>query len=84
MNLWGFARVDARGARRRPRRLRSRDGAARGRQAARLLLPDVVGQAVAAGRARIRVVPSNSRCIGLTHPGDLPLVRQLVAEGLTG
>ncbi len=49
-----------------------------------LLLPDVVGQAVAAGRARIRVVPSNSRCIGLTHPGDLPLVRQLVAEGLTG
>jgi len=49
-----------------------------------LLLPDVVGQAVAAGRARIRVVPSNSRCIGLTHPGDLPLVRQLVAEGPTG
>ena len=48
-----------------------------------LLLPDVVGQAVAAGRARIRVVPSNSRCIGLTHPDDLPLVRKLVAEGLT-
>lgn len=48
-----------------------------------LLLPDVVGQAVAAGRAIIGVVPSNSRCIGLTHPGDLPLVRQLVAEGMT-
>ena len=48
-----------------------------------LLLPDVVGQAVTAGRARIRVVPSNSRCIGLTHPDDLPLVRKLVAEGLT-
>jgi hypothetical protein len=48
-----------------------------------LLLPDVVGVAVAAGRALIRIVASNSRCIGLTHPGDLPLVRQLVAEGLT-
>jgi hypothetical protein len=49
-----------------------------------LLLPDVVGIAVGAGRALIRVAPSASRCIGLTHPGDLPLVRQLVAEGLTG
>jgi MobA-like NTP transferase protein len=49
-----------------------------------LLLPDVVGQAVATGRALIRVVPSENRCIGLTHPDDLPLVRQLVAEGLTG
>ena len=47
-----------------------------------LLLPDVVGQVVTAGRARIRVVPSHSRCIGLTHPDDLPLVRSLVAEGL--
>jgi hypothetical protein len=49
-----------------------------------LLLPDVVGQIVAEGRARFRVVPSNSRCIGLTHPDDLPLVRSLVAEGLGG
>jgi hypothetical protein len=49
-----------------------------------LLLPEVVGKAVAEGRARIRVVPSNGRCIGLTHPDDLPLVRSLVAEGPTG
>jgi hypothetical protein len=49
-----------------------------------LLLPEVVGRVVAEGRARIRVVPSNSRCIGLTHPGDLPLVRSILAEGLTG
>lgn len=47
-----------------------------------LLLPDVVGVAVAAGRSLIRVVASESRCIGLTHPGDLPLVRKLVAEGI--
>ena len=49
-----------------------------------LLLPDVVGQIVSEGRARFRVVPSNSRCIGLTHPDDLPLVRSLVVEGLAG
>jgi hypothetical protein len=49
-----------------------------------LLLPDVVGRVVAEGRGRFRVVPSNSRCIGLTHPDDLPLVRSLVAEGLAG
>jgi hypothetical protein len=49
-----------------------------------LLLPDVVGQIVAEGRARFRVVPSNSRCIGLTHPADLPLVRSLIAEELAG
>jgi hypothetical protein len=49
-----------------------------------LLLPDVVGQIVSGGRARFRVVPSNSRCIGLTHPDDLPLVRSLIAEGIAG
>ncbi len=49
-----------------------------------LLLPDVVGRAVTAGRALIRVVPSQSRCVGLTHPDDVPLVRSLIAEGMAG
>ncbi len=49
-----------------------------------LLLPDVVGRVVAEGRALVRVVASHSRCIGLTHPDDLPLVRALIAEGLAG
>jgi hypothetical protein len=49
-----------------------------------LLLPDVVGLAVTSGRARIRVVASHSRCIGLTHPDDVPLVRSLIAEGIAG
>jgi hypothetical protein len=49
-----------------------------------LLLPEVVGQIVSGGRARFRVVPSNSRCIGLTHPDDLPLVRSLIAEAIAG
>jgi hypothetical protein len=84
MNLWGFAEsmleeldggLDAFDPETAPRE----EG-----KPPELLLPEVVGQAVAAGRARIRVVASNSRCIGLTHPGDLPLVRKLVAEGLSG
>jgi hypothetical protein len=49
-----------------------------------LLLPDIVGRVVTDGEARIRVLASHSRCIGLTHPDDLPLVRSLIAEGLTG
>jgi len=49
-----------------------------------LLLPDVVGRVVAEGRAPIRVVPAHSRCVGLTHPDDVPLVRSLIAEGLAG
>jgi|SRR5271165_1567233 len=47
-----------------------------------LLLPDVVGRAVRQGRARTRVVASHSRCVGLTHPDDVPLVRSLIAEGI--
>jgi hypothetical protein len=49
-----------------------------------LLLPDVVGKAVSERRARVRLMVSNSRCIGLTHPDDLPLVRSLIVQGLTG
>ncbi|MGO9333988.1 MAG: NTP transferase domain-containing protein [Acidimicrobiales bacterium] len=84
MNLWGFAES----------MLDEIDDALDGFEPAsaphdeakppELLLPDVVGRVVAEGRARIRVVPSHSRCIGLTHPGDVPLVRSLVAEELAG
>jgi len=44
-----------------------------------LLLPDVVAGLVIAGLARVRVVETSGRCIGLTHPDDLPLVRSIVA-----
>ncbi len=45
-----------------------------------LLLPSVVADLVARGRCRVRTVPTKSRCIGITHPDDLPLVRRIVAE----
>jgi choline kinase len=44
-----------------------------------LLLPEVVARLVASGLARVRVVATTGRCIGLTHPDDLPLVRKIVA-----
>lgn len=47
---------------------------------AELLLPDVVARVVRAGLARVRVVETAGRCIGLTHPDDLPLVRSIIAE----
>jgi hypothetical protein len=44
-----------------------------------LLLPDVVAKIVVSGLARVRVVETTGRCIGLTHPDDVPLVRRIVA-----
>lgn len=49
-----------------------------------LLLPDVVGALVSSGRARVRVERTGGRCIGITHPDDLPLVRSIVSGGETG
>ncbi len=45
-----------------------------------LLLPDVVASIVTAGLSRVRVVTTTDRCIGLTHPDDVPLVRSVVAD----
>lgn len=45
-----------------------------------LLLPSVVGDLVTAGRARVLVEQVAGRCIGLTHPDDLEMVRAIVAR----
>ncbi|MGO9557818.1 MAG: NTP transferase domain-containing protein [Acidimicrobiales bacterium] len=45
-----------------------------------LLLPVVVGELVAAGSVSVRVAQASGRCIGITHPDDLPLVRDMVAK----
>jgi hypothetical protein len=49
-----------------------------------VLLPDIVCRVAAEGRARVRVVQSDSKCIGLTHPDDVSLVRSLIVEGSVG
>lgn len=86
MNLWGFdpsILVEIEVALERfARRLSA--GAAVGDSpgaAPELLLPEVVGSVVARGAARVAVRPASGRCIGITHPGDLPLVRALLEPG---
>jgi hypothetical protein len=80
MNLWGFAPgaiagLEAALARFDPATASRADG-----KPPELLLPDVVGALVSSGEARVRVVQAGGRCIGITHPDDLPLVRTIVAE----
>ena len=78
MNLWGFtpsmwgvfhAAMDAANA--------SED--------AEVLLPEIVGQELASGRASFSVIPATSQCVGVTHPDDLGIVqneiRKQVASG---
>ncbi len=46
-----------------------------------LLLPQVVGELVVSGTDRVRVVDTEARCIGITHPEDIAIVRdQLAAD----
>lgn len=80
MNLWGFAHsifdeLDA--------ALEAFDPETAPHQPGKppeLLLPSVVADAVTTGSARVRVTQASGRCIGITHPDDLPLVRRIVAE----
>lgn len=79
MNLWGFS----------PTIFAELEGALSGFDPAtaphapgkppELLLPSVVGRLVEEGAARVLVSRTEGRCIGLTHPDDLPLVRRIVA-----
>ncbi|MGA8681563.1 MAG: NTP transferase domain-containing protein [Acidimicrobiales bacterium] len=79
MNLWGFSEgiyddLDRALARFDPETAPHAEG-----KPPELLLPDVVSHLVATDLARVRVVQTSGRCIGLTHPDDVPLVREIVA-----
>lgn len=77
MNLWGFG-PGLRDV------LRAAATSARGR--AEVLLPEVVDDLLADRRAGapgafdVRVLRATGRCIGVTHPGDVPLVRAELAR----
>lgn len=49
-----------------------------------LLLVDVVGKLVELHVDRVRVIPTEARCLGITHQEDLPLVRRLMGEESAG
>lgn len=45
-----------------------------------LLLVDVVGELVASHADRVSVLPTEARCLGITHQEDVALVRRLITE----
>ena len=74
MNLWGFH----------PRILGMLDDALAafdpGPEGRELLLPQVIGDLVATGADRVRVVDTEAHCIGVTHTEDVAIVRAELAE----
>ena len=78
MNMWGFppgifAELEARF----PRFLREHAGDI---ETAEFLLPEVVGELVAGGRAQVKVLPTEERWFGITYREDLPDARASIAE----
>ena len=75
MNLWVFSlslEEEFRGA---------MDDAGEGE----VLLPELVGQVIRGSEptCRFKVLPTDSRCVGVTHPDDLELVQAHVAEQIS-
>lgn len=71
MNLWGldervFAMLE--------------EGAAPDPNSGEFRLPDAVGQWITQGRGRVKMLQTGDRWFGLTYPGDLPGVREAIAE----
>jgi hypothetical protein len=45
-----------------------------------VLLPDVLGAAIALGTATVTVLPVDGSCVGLTWPDDLAAIRALIGR----
>jgi hypothetical protein len=84
MNMWGFTPDLFRELEIRfPLFLESRGAAS---IKAEFLIPEVVGDLVRGGQARVKILPTREKWFGVTYPEDMPLVRRavrrLVDEGL--
>ncbi|MDI9470205.1 MAG: nucleotidyltransferase [Bacillota bacterium] len=79
MNIWGFPQAFmAELERRFPAYLdKVREDSP---NASEFFLPSVVGELIAEGSARVRVLRSNNKWYGITYPEDLPQVRAAIAE----
>jgi hypothetical protein len=56
-----------------------------GKNAARILkaeflIPEVVGELIGEGAARVRILPTKERWFGVTYPGDRPLFKARILE----
>jgi dTDP-glucose pyrophosphorylase len=78
MNLWGFTPgVFGELAARFPHFLHERRGDI---LKAEYFLPDVIGQLIGEGKARVRVLPTDERWFGVTYREDRPRVKQAVQD----
>jgi hypothetical protein len=78
MNCWGFT-PDLFGEleRRFPEFLRRNAGTI---LKAEFLIPEVVGELLGEGRARVRILPTRERWFGVTYPEDRPLFRTAILD----
>ena len=78
MNCWGFtAALFGELERLFPEFLR---GSAANALKAEFLIPEVIGELIRGGRARVRILPTKERWFGVTYPEDRPLFRAAVLE----
>ena len=80
MNLWGFSEGIFDDLNRALRRFDPSSVPHTEKKPPKLLLPDVAGAVVRAGLAQMPSSETTGRCIGITHPDDLPLVRSSIAD----
>ena len=76
VNLWGFLPAILDVLRSGFEAFAAGPGVAGGEE---FLLPNVVGERIEAGELHVDVLPTEDRCVGLTHPDDLPLLRSALA-----
>ncbi|MEE8390070.1 MAG: sugar phosphate nucleotidyltransferase, partial [Anaerolineae bacterium] len=75
LNMWGFTpsllpELEARF----PRLLQQNDNL----QKVEYFLPDVVGDLVQEGKARVKILPTSERWFGVTYPQDKPRIKQAI------
>jgi NDP-sugar pyrophosphorylase family protein len=77
MNMWGFTRAALAQLDEGFRAFRDRNAAD---PRAEYLIPSVVEELIAAGRARVRVLPGRGPWYGMTYPEDRPLVAAALGD----
>lgn len=73
MNLWGFdaSMWEV---------FRDAMASAAASEEAEVLLPEIVGQQIRSGATTFHALPATSRCVGVTHADDLPVVQAEIAQ----
>lgn len=73
MNLWGFnaSMWDV---------FRAAMASAAASEESEVLLPEIIGEQIRRGTTTFHALPATSRCVGVTHADDLPVVQAEIAQ----